>query len=79
MHRQSFRIGGNQSMSIASFIFIVGLSYYNRITGQALIVTLLHHFSFSCPHEIEAFQSFVIRPRIKGQGPSSLPLLVRKL
>lgn len=46
---------------------------------KALTVTLLRHFAFSCPHEIEPFQSFVIRPRIKGQGPSSLPLLVRKL
>ncbi|GLB36521.1 putative cytochrome p450 [Lyophyllum shimeji] len=46
---------------------------------KALTVTLLRHFAFSCPYEIEAFQSFVIRPRIKGQGPSSLPLLVRKL
>ncbi|KAF8061017.1 cytochrome P450 [Lyophyllum atratum] len=46
---------------------------------KALTVTLLRQFAFSCPHEIEAFQSFVIRPRIKGQGPSSLPLLVRKL
>ncbi|KAF5377225.1 hypothetical protein D9615_006348 [Tricholomella constricta] len=46
---------------------------------KALTVTLLRQFAFSCPYEIEAFQSFVIRPRIKGQGPSSLPLLVRKL
>ncbi|RDB29638.1 hypothetical protein Hypma_015131 [Hypsizygus marmoreus] len=46
---------------------------------KALVVTLLRQFSFSCPHEIEAFQSFVIRPRVKGEGPSSLPLLVRKL
>jgi hypothetical protein len=60
------------------FIFICR-SVSLAITGQALIVTLLHHFAFSCPHEIEAFQSFVIRPRVKGQGPSSLPLLVRKL
>ncbi|KAE9409329.1 cytochrome P450 [Gymnopus androsaceus JB14] len=46
---------------------------------KALVVTLLRQFSFTCPHEIEPFQSFVIRPRIKGQGPSSLPLLVRKI
>ncbi|EGO02781.1 hypothetical protein SERLA73DRAFT_102755 [Serpula lacrymans var. lacrymans S7.3] len=45
---------------------------------KALIVTLIRQFSFSCPYEIEAFQSFVIRPRVAGQGPSSLPLLVRK-
>ncbi|KAF7986221.1 hypothetical protein HWV62_38664 [Athelia sp. TMB] len=45
---------------------------------KALTVTLLRQFSFSCYHDIEAFQSFVIRPRIKGQGASSLPLLVRK-
>ncbi|KAF9458748.1 cytochrome P450 [Collybia nuda] len=46
---------------------------------KALTIALLHHFSFTCPHEIEPFQSFVVRPRVKGQGPSSLPLLVRKL
>ncbi|KAJ3575897.1 hypothetical protein NP233_g787 [Leucocoprinus birnbaumii] len=46
---------------------------------KVLMVTLIQQFSFSCQHEIEAFQSFVIRPRIRGQSPSSLPLLVRKL
>ncbi|KAK0233773.1 cytochrome P450 [Armillaria fumosa] len=46
---------------------------------QVLMVTLLRQFSFTCSYEIEPFQSFVIRPRIKGQGPSSLPLRVRKL
>ncbi|KAG5646052.1 hypothetical protein DXG03_004475 [Asterophora parasitica] len=46
---------------------------------KALTVTLLRQFAFSCPYEIEAFQSFVIRPRVIGQGHSSLPLLVRKL
>ncbi|KAF9072766.1 cytochrome P450 [Rhodocollybia butyracea] len=46
---------------------------------KALTITLLRHFDFSCPYEIEAFQSFVVRPRIKGQGPSSLPLIVRKI
>ncbi|KIM84674.1 hypothetical protein PILCRDRAFT_96778 [Piloderma croceum F 1598] len=46
---------------------------------KALTITLIRQFSFSCPHEIESFQSFVVRPRIKGQGPSSLPLLVRKV
>ncbi|KAJ3789675.1 cytochrome P450 [Lentinula aff. detonsa] len=46
---------------------------------KALIITLLRQFSFACPYEIEPFQSFVIRPRIKGQGPSSLPLIVRKV
>ncbi|KAF9454986.1 cytochrome P450 [Macrolepiota fuliginosa MF-IS2] len=46
---------------------------------KVLMVTLLRQFSFSCEYEIEAFQSFVIRPRIKGQGTSSLPLLIRKL
>ncbi|KAF8922183.1 cytochrome P450, partial [Mucidula mucida] len=46
---------------------------------SALIITLLRRFSFSCTHEIEAFQSFVIRPRIIGEGASSLPLLVRKV
>jgi len=46
---------------------------------KALTVTLVRQFTFSSPHKIEAFQSFVIRPRVKGQGPSSLPLLVRKV
>ena len=46
---------------------------------QVLIITLLCQFSFSCPYDVEAFQSFVIRPRIKGQGRSSLPVLIRKL
>lgn len=46
---------------------------------QILMVTLLQQFSFTCEHEIEAFQSFVIRPRIKGQGISSLPLVVHRL
>ncbi|KAF8898335.1 cytochrome P450 [Infundibulicybe gibba] len=46
---------------------------------KVLVVTLIRQFSLSCRHEIEAFQSFVIRPRIKGQGPSSLPLVVRKI
>jgi hypothetical protein len=55
---------------------------HTLLTGnyvKALMVTLVRQFSFSCSHEIEPFQSFVIRPRIKGQGPSSLPLLVRKV
>ncbi|KAJ6626885.1 cytochrome P450 [Mycena sp. CBHHK59/15] len=46
---------------------------------KALTVTLIRQFSFSCPYEIEAFQSFVIRPRVKGQGSSSLPLIVRRV
>ncbi|KAJ7655267.1 cytochrome P450 [Mycena polygramma] len=46
---------------------------------KALTVTLIRQFSFSCSYEIEAFQSFVIRPRIKGQGSSSLPLTVRRV
>ncbi|KAL0950665.1 hypothetical protein HGRIS_007450 [Hohenbuehelia grisea] len=46
---------------------------------KALLVTLLRQYSFSNPYEIEAFQSFVIRPRIKGQSSSSLPLLVRRV
>ncbi|KAJ7139675.1 cytochrome P450 [Mycena epipterygia] len=46
---------------------------------KALTVTLIRQFSFSCSHDIEAFQSFVIRPRVKGQGPSSLPLTVRRV
>ncbi|KAJ7293784.1 cytochrome P450 [Mycena rebaudengoi] len=46
---------------------------------KALTVTLIRQFSFSCPYEIEAFQSFVVRPRIKGQTTSSLPLVVRRL
>jgi hypothetical protein len=65
-------------IKVCPFVFILN----TRLTSsqlQALTVTLLQQFSFSCPHEIEAFQSFVVRPRVKGQGPSSLPLLVRKL
>ncbi|KAJ6501598.1 cytochrome P450 [Mycena vitilis] len=46
---------------------------------KALTVTLIRQFSFSCSYEIEAFQSFVIRPRIKGQGSSSLPLTIRRV
>ncbi|KAJ6604181.1 cytochrome P450 [Mycena vulgaris] len=46
---------------------------------KALTVTLIRQFCFSCPYEIEAFQSFVIRPRVKGQGASSLPLRVRRV
>ncbi|KAF8167803.1 cytochrome P450 [Crassisporium funariophilum] len=46
---------------------------------KALIVILLQRFSFQCEHDIEPFQSFVIRPRIKGEMASSLPLLVKKL
>ncbi|CAK5264662.1 unnamed protein product, partial [Mycena citricolor] len=46
---------------------------------KVLTATLIRQFSFRCAHEIEPFQSFVIRPRVKGQGPSSLPLLVRRL
>jgi len=46
---------------------------------KALVITLVRQFIFSCRHEIEPFQSFVVRPRVKGQGSSSLPLLVRKV
>ena len=46
---------------------------------QACTIALIRHFSFTCPYDIEAFQSFVVRPRVKGEGPSSLPLLVRKI
>ncbi|KAG6891095.1 hypothetical protein C0995_014185 [Termitomyces sp. Mi166 len=46
---------------------------------KVLVATLLLQYAFSCSYEIEAFQSFVIRPRVKGEGHSSLPLLVRKL
>ncbi|THU91655.1 cytochrome P450 [Dendrothele bispora CBS 962.96] len=46
---------------------------------KVLLVTLLRQFSWTCPYDIEPFQSFVIRPRIKGQGPSSLPLLVSRI
>ncbi|KAF8349818.1 cytochrome P450 [Amanita rubescens] len=46
---------------------------------KILVATLLRHFSFSCNHDIEAFQSFVIRPRVKGERSSSLPLRVRRV
>ncbi|KAL1749159.1 cytochrome P450 [Schizophyllum fasciatum] len=46
---------------------------------KAFVITVLKQYSLECHHDIEAFQSFVIRPRVRGQGASSLPLLVRKL
>ncbi|KAN0100804.1 Cytochrome P450 [Tylopilus felleus] len=46
---------------------------------KALTVVLLRQFSFTCQCDIESFQTFVIRPRIVGEGPSSLPLLVRRI
>lgn len=46
---------------------------------KALTATLIRQFSFRCSYDIEAFQSFVIRPRVKGQGGSSLPLLVSRV
>ncbi|KAF8213574.1 cytochrome P450 [Mycena galopus ATCC 62051] len=46
---------------------------------KTLTVTLIRQFSFTCSHEIEAFQSFVIRPRVRGEGSSSLPLTVRRV
>ncbi|KAF9229533.1 cytochrome P450 [Gyrodon lividus] len=46
---------------------------------KALTVTLLRQFSFTCQCDIERFQTFVIRPRVVGESPSSLPLLVRRI
>lgn len=46
---------------------------------KALVISILQHFTLECHHDIEAFQSFVVRPRVCGQGASSLPLLVRRL
>ncbi|KIY45233.1 cytochrome P450 [Fistulina hepatica ATCC 64428] len=46
---------------------------------KVLLITLLRQFSFSCEHDIEPFQSFVIRPRIRGQQRSSLPIAVKRL
>nr|GAT43643.1 cytochrome P450 [Mycena chlorophos] len=46
---------------------------------KALIVTLIRQFSVSCRHDIEAFQSFVVRPRVVGTPMSSLPLVVRRV
>ncbi|KAG7090808.1 hypothetical protein E1B28_009892 [Marasmius oreades] len=48
---------------------------------KVLVTTLLRQFQFSlsCTHDIEAFQSFVIRPRVRGEGPSSLPLVIQKI
>ncbi|KAF8845290.1 cytochrome P450 [Paxillus ammoniavirescens] len=46
---------------------------------KALAVTLLRQFSFTCQYDIECFQTFVIRPRIVGESPSSLPLRVRRI
>ncbi|KAJ2919234.1 hypothetical protein MD484_g1089, partial [Candolleomyces efflorescens] len=42
------------------------------------ILTLVSQFKFRCDVEIEEFQSFVVRPRVKGQTASSLPLLVSR-
>ncbi|CAA7259962.1 unnamed protein product [Cyclocybe aegerita] len=47
--------------------------------GKTFAMAEIKRFSFRCQHEIEPFQSFVIRPRIKGETGSSLPLLVKKL
>ncbi|KAJ7596761.1 cytochrome P450 [Mycena floridula] len=52
---------------------------FSRSEWKALVITLLRQFSFTSPEEIESFQSFVVRPRVSGQGHSSLPLLVRKI
>jgi cytochrome P450 len=46
---------------------------------KCLMITLIQQFSFQCEYDIESFQSFVIRPRVKGGTASSLPLLVTKL
>jgi len=46
---------------------------------KALTVILLRQFSFMCQCDIESFQTFVIRPRVVGEGPSSLPLIVRRI
>ncbi|KAJ7225974.1 cytochrome P450 [Mycena pura] len=46
---------------------------------KALIVTLIRQFLVTCRYDIEPFQSFVIRPRIKGQAVSSLPLDIRRI
>ncbi|KAJ7785829.1 cytochrome P450 [Mycena metata] len=46
---------------------------------KALTFTLVQQFSFGCSREIEQIQSFVVRPRIKGQVISSLPLTVRRV
>ncbi|KAF8807688.1 cytochrome P450 [Phlegmacium glaucopus] len=46
---------------------------------KCLIITLLQQFSFQCNCDIESFQSFVIRPRVKGGTASSLPLHVTKV
>ncbi|KAF7320161.1 Cytochrome P450 [Mycena kentingensis (nom. inval.)] len=46
---------------------------------KALVLTVIRHFSVSCKHDIEPFQSFVVRPRVKGTPMSSLPLIVKRL
>ncbi|PFH54737.1 hypothetical protein AMATHDRAFT_134704 [Amanita thiersii Skay4041] len=46
---------------------------------KVFTVILLQQFEFSCNHHIEPFQSFVVRPRIKGQSWSSLPLVVKRV
>jgi hypothetical protein len=80
MHGQGLRFRrdeGKPDVSVAQAVWRCSTDFILFI--KALMVTLIRQFSFSCSHEIEPFQSFVIRPRIKGQGPSSLPLLVRKV
>ncbi|RXW17419.1 hypothetical protein EST38_g8446 [Candolleomyces aberdarensis] len=43
------------------------------------ILTLISQFKFRCDVEIEEFQSFVVRPRVKEQTTSSLPLMVSRV
>lgn len=46
---------------------------------QVLLLTIIQNFALSCHHDIEPFQSFVVRPRVLGEGASSLPLVVKKM
>lgn len=46
---------------------------------KAILATLIRQFVFSPAEEIEPLLSFVVRPRVKGEHKSSLPLKVSKV
>lgn len=43
---------------------------------KAMLVTLVRQFQLAPAADIEAFQSFVIRPRVRGEKESTLPIRV---
>ncbi|KDQ20245.1 hypothetical protein BOTBODRAFT_170241 [Botryobasidium botryosum FD-172 SS1] len=46
---------------------------------KAVLVILLRHFTFTKARDIEDFVSFVVRPRVKGEKKSTLPIRVGKV